>query len=291
MMPPFRNHVALGTLVALMVGVVGCTSSDATSSSPPTTQTASRSAGGLYTLDIGTGESSQVLERPEGGDAFALSLDGDRIAFVGKDDAGHRQIFVMNADGTDRRQVTEGSLAATSPSWSPDGTRVAFLGLAPDVTYQIYVVELGSGEVDRVTREPQDVSEAPSWSPDGETIVFQVGDPPVVRSVDIATGDTTTIVNDAGLPDVSPDGSQLAFNTWSMAKVTLADIDGSDRTIIRTPSEMYGAKWSPNGERIVFQSYPAGRAVVYELSTGTRRDAGVWEVVDWLDDQTLLVLV
>ena len=205
------------------------------------------------------------------------------------DDAGKPQIFVINADGTDRRQVTYGRLAARSPAWSPDGTRVAFLGLAPDATYQIFVAEVGSGELNQITEEPQDVSEEPSWLPDRETIVFQVGKPPIVRSVDIETGDTTTIVKDAGLPDVSPDGSQLAFNTWSMARVTLADIDGSGRTIIRTRSDVYNATWSPNGERIAFQSYPESDIYVYELTTGKRTAASYGDVLAWLDDQTLLV--
>ncbi len=245
---------------------------------------------GLYAVDIGTGDATLFLKTPEGGTEFALAPEADRIAFEAEDGDGHPQIFVINADGTDLHQLTHEPLAARLPAWSPDGTRIAFLGHAPDGTFEVYVVDVGSGASNRITREPQNVDGAPAWTPDGETIVFQMGEPPVLRSSDMR-GATTTILGDAGLPDVSPDGSRVAFNTWSMAKVTLADIDGSDRTVIRTNSDMYNANWSPDGERIAFQSYPDSDVYVYELETAERGGAGSGDVVDWLDDQTLLVQV
>jgi Tol biopolymer transport system component len=76
-----------------------------------------------------------------------------------------------------------------------------------------------------------------------------------------------------------------------MARVTFADLDGSDRTIIQTPSEAWNANWSPNGDRIAFQSYPEGEVYVYRLTTRERHAAGFGHVVDWLDDDTLLILV
>lgn len=293
MMASARNRRAIGTLMALMLGAVACSSSSSTSSATPAASPVATSEGGLYSVDIETGQTTLFLGPPEGGSEFAFAPDADLIAFVAEDGDGHPQIFVMNADGTDLHQLTHEAIAGvSSPAWSPDGAQIAFRGRGPDVTYEIHVVDVASGELNRITHEHQDVSELPSWSPDGQTIVFQVGEPPVVRSVDIVTGDTSTIAKDAGLPDVSPDGSQLAFNTWSMAKVTLIDIDGSDRTIIRTHSEMYNAKWSPNGERIAFQSYPDSQVYVYEVATGKRRVAGSsGDIVEWLDDQTLLVLV
>jgi Tol biopolymer transport system component len=211
---------------------------------------------------------------------------------VAEDGDGHPQIFVMNTRGNDLHQLTHEPIAAVSPAWSPDGARIAFRGLTRDSMHAIYVVDVASGESTRITRGTADVTQVPSWLPDDRTVVFQVGAPPVIRSVDLATGETSTIVKDAGLPDVSPDGSRLAFNTWSMAKVTLIDIDGSDRTIIRTGSEMYNAKWSPNGERIAFQSYPGKQVSVYQVGTEERRLTGVsGDIVEWLDDQTLLVLM
>lgn len=247
-------------------------------------------APGLYGLDIETGDSTLFLELPEGGTEFAIAPEAELIAFEAEDGEARSQIFVMSTDGTDRRQLTLEPLDARAPAWSPDGTRIAYLGRAPDKTFEINVVDVGSAESDRITRETVEVGGTPAWSPNGETIVFQVGEHPVLRSVDIATGATETIIQDAGIPDVSPDGSKVAYNTWSMARVTFADIDGSDPTIIQTSSEAWNANWSPNGERIAFQSYPEGQVYVYELTTGQTRASVFGDIVDWIDDDTLLIL-
>lgn len=244
----------------------------------------------LYAVDIDTGDSTRFLEPTEGGTEFAIAPGADLIAFEAEDGDGRSQIFVMRTDGTHRRQLTLEPLDARAPAWSPDGTRIAYLGRAPDKTFEINVVDVGSAESDRITGEAVDVGGTPAWSPDGETIVFQVGEHPVLRSVDIATGATETIIQNAGIPDVSPDGSKVAYNTWSMARVTFADIDGSDPTIIQTSSEAWNANWSPNGERIAFQSYPEGQVYVYELTTGETRASVFGDIVDWLDDDTLLIL-
>jgi Tol biopolymer transport system component len=291
------DRAAIGALIGLMLAGVACTSRSSTTSAASTTDsttTASPTPKALYAVDIRTREATLFLEPPEGGSEFAIASGADRIAFERRDGNGDPQIFVIDADGTDLRQVTHGP-GAESPAWSPDGARIAYRGLAPDSTYEVYVADIASGESIRVTRQRQGVDSAyidpVSWSPDGRTIVFQVGDPPVVRSVDIGTGEITTIVKDAGIPDVSPDGSQVVFNTWSVAKVTLADIDGSDRTMLRSEYDQCCAKWSPNGERIALQNYPAGDVSVYRVTTGERRRAGSGEeLVDWLDNQTLLLL-
>jgi Tol biopolymer transport system component len=60
------------------------------------------------------------------------SPDGRRIAFTrsrdGRLDAFRSDIWVMEADGSDARRVTEGMASAMKPSWSPDGTRLALFG-------------------------------------------------------------------------------------------------------------------------------------------------------------------
>lgn len=290
--------VAAFVIIAAVI-VVNALPDNDRDTTPAGKPTASSSTGvfstlGVYAVDIDTGVPTLLFESPEGATEYSVAPGGDLVAFQAEDGDGNPQIFVMNADGTGLHQLTH-ELAAQSPAWSPDGTRIAYRGLAPDSTHEIYVLDVASGESNRITQEQQDVesgyTDQPSWLPDGRTIVFQVGEPAVLRSVDIATGATSTIVEDAGIPDVSPDGSRVAFNTWSVAKVTLANIDGSDRRILLSGREACCARWSPDGERIAFQS-PIN-VYLYELSTGERRIvgsiAGSFDLVDWLDDQTLFV--
>jgi hypothetical protein len=123
-------------------------------------------------------------------------------------------------------------------------------------------------------------------------IVYQVDLPglPIIRSIDVATGRAMKIIGDAGLPHVPPDGTQIAFNTWSMVRVTLANIDGSERRVISSPGDRCCAKWSPDGERLAFR-VTEGNACLYDVALAATRSIEPGDIVDWIDDQTLLVSV
>jgi Tol biopolymer transport system component len=288
------NRTALSVLVAFAMGAVACSSSGPPSAATPST-TASAAPSvepGLYSVALDAGTPTMVLALPDGATEFALNSATD-IAYQANDEDGHPQVFVIKAGATSAEQITHEELAAQSPTWSPDGTRIAYRAVAPDTTFEIYVVDVATGDAERITHDRRDLASEfpspPSWSSDGKTLAYQVGEPPVVRTIDIATGETATIVTDAGLPDISPDGSRLSFNTWSEVKVTLVGIDGSDRTMIHSESDECCARWSPNGEWIAFTDYSAGQVLVYEVAAGEKSVIGPGYLVDWLDDDTLLV--
>jgi TolB protein len=108
------------------------------------------------------------------------SPDGKRIAFTGRNQPdGELAVFVMNADGTGRRQVTkipseEGG--AQWPVWSPDGR-----SLAVQVNHRvqrgsahIWVVNVATGEGRKLAAHNRAyLDETPSWFPDGKRIAFQ----------------------------------------------------------------------------------------------------------------------
>lgn len=98
----------------------------------------------------------------------AWSPDGSRLAFV-SDRGGQWDIWTMNPDGSDVRQLTNTGSRELHPRWSPDGTRLAFRTFSSSGSYIWTVNADGSGATP--------VSELgnlalPSWSPDGSRIVF-----------------------------------------------------------------------------------------------------------------------
>ena len=79
----------------------------------------------------------------------------------------------MDADGGNEQRLTENRNNDGSPSWSPDGQRIAFSSWKPKnwASLEIYVMDADGGKQRRLTKNnhPDD---SPSWSPDGERIVF-----------------------------------------------------------------------------------------------------------------------
>lgn len=139
------------------------------------------------------------------------------------------EIFMMNADGTDIRNVTHNDPAGQefSPAFSPDLRSIAFVSSRAGA-YDIYVMELADESIVRLTTTPDICEFNLSWSPDGSQILF--GDDCGLYSEPYGTG------------------TQQDGDLW------VVNVDGSGSTnITNTPNaNELGGDWSPNGNRIVF---------------------------------------
>ena len=117
------------------------------------------------------------------------SPDGKKIAFSGLKEprvAGvppNSDIFVMNADGSNMANITDHPAWEESPTWSPDGKKIAFLGYRdnegvkvhrPVGRRELYMIDLDSGDVERLTFNTG-WEGAASWSPDSKWIVYRAG--------------------------------------------------------------------------------------------------------------------
>jgi hypothetical protein len=114
------------------------------------------------------------------------SPDSRMLTFAGGLElgGGGGGLYVVDADGTDLRQVAGGGTAA--PEWAPDGTRIAFtktVGYYDGYPYRdIHVVGVdGTGE-ERLTHAL--ITAGPSWAPDGKQIVFSRNGTPVTMNSD-----------------------------------------------------------------------------------------------------------
>jgi YD repeat-containing protein len=170
-----------------------------------------------------------------------------RIVFSTMDD-----VYVVNDDGTDLRQLTKGPAAEFDPSWSPDGRRIAYRVERGQQSADIYVMNAdGSGQ----RRLAAGLS--PAWSPDGALIAYadNQGSISVMRP-DSSASRRVPGTDQGEYPSWSPDGATLAFSTPIGGKdIYRVRLDGSDRTrLTDAPGEDWQVDWSPDGRRIAFAS-------------------------------------
>ena len=181
---------------------------------------------------------------------------------------GTGEIYVMSADGSGQTRLTHSSASDLSPSWSPDGRRIAFHSDRddPDRTDNIFIANIyvvnadGSGQT-RLTHSSAGDSE-PSWSPDGRRIAFMSfrdgGREIYVMNAD-GSGQTRLTHNSAGdwSPSWSPDGRRIAFMSLrdGNSAIYVMNADGSGQTrLTHNSAGDWSPSWSPDGRRIAFHS-------------------------------------
>ena len=104
-----------------------------------------------------------------------IAPGGERIAYVRRSndimtDRTRSNIWLLRADGSDHRPLLSGTANYTSPRWSPDGTRLAYLS-NEERGSQLYVRWMDTGQTALLTNIQNSASNI-SWSPDGKTIAF-----------------------------------------------------------------------------------------------------------------------
>ncbi len=108
-------------------------------------------------------------------DDVQISPDGSQVAYVRVShdimtDRARRNLWLVNADGTNNRPLRSESKSSMSPRWSPDGTRLAYVSAA-EGSPQLYVRWMDTGQTALLTNLVQTPG-AIAWAPDGKSIAF-----------------------------------------------------------------------------------------------------------------------
>ncbi|HEY0729621.1 MAG TPA: DPP IV N-terminal domain-containing protein, partial [Pyrinomonadaceae bacterium] len=164
----------------------------------------------------------------------AWSPDGNRMAFWSNRDGG-KEIYVMNADGSNIKRLTNNLADDVNPSWSPDGSKILFES-ERDGNRELYVMDPEGGNQIRLTRDNA-VDSTATWSPDGSLIAFASN-------------------RDTGPP----------YNPYNL-DIYVMNADGSSvRRIVDDPEYDVGPQWSPDGRKIVFMTGRNGNFDVYDMN-------------------------
>ena len=189
-----------------------------------------------------------------------------RIAFV-----QDGEIFTMNPDGTDIRQITHvgPDTAANWPAWSANGRAIVFNETPPGGVAELWIMNADGSKPHLLLSEPNFAENRPSFSPDGSRVVFGrcdllIGDGDTCAIYTVASNGTdlrpvTQFLRDttARSPMYSPDGRTLAFilsndSAAGFLGVTyLIEADGSNQRRVTDPAPcLIRPDWSPDGTRI-----------------------------------------
>ena len=127
-----------------------------------------KNAAEIYRLDLASGRIATVLSG--GVNTYPVSSpDGRRIAFRKFLD-NNSEVYVMDSDGRNVRNLTDHPAFDGWPEWSPDGKRIAFASNR-NSPYQVFVMNADGSDV-KLVANTEGRATAPKWSPDGETIYF-----------------------------------------------------------------------------------------------------------------------
>jgi TolB protein len=165
-----------------------------------------------------------------------------------------------------------------APAWSPDGKKLALTLSTRDGNLDIYVLDLTTQALTRITDDPG-IDTEPQWSKDGQSLYFtsdRAGGPQIYR-IGIQSGDKPRRLTFQGSynarPRLSPDESQLAFVTQEDGGYRIATMDLRGRGDVQVLTKGHfdvSPSYAPNGAEIIYASRDRGRGVLALVSADGR---------------------
>ncbi len=174
---------------------------------------------------------------------------------------GKHELWVMDFDGHNARQLTNDGAIKVLPDWSPDGRYIAFTSWKahnPD----IYIFDTQTGQAKKISRF-EGLNTGAAWSPDGRYIAFSASKGQEGMDIYVMNRDGSNIrrlTNSKNWirnlsPTWSPDGKKIAFvsTRYAHPQIFVMNSDGSNQKQLTFKGKYNQApKWSPKGDWILF---------------------------------------
>jgi Tol biopolymer transport system component len=204
--------------------------------------------------------------------APAVSPDGQSIAVAAYVGGAWTGIYLLDRFGKARTKIVENSNGIGGPAWSPDGTKLAFVGVLPGPSGnygRIFIANRDGTGVRQVSPEvaatDYQFDTSPSWAPDGTRLAFSRSGVLYLINAD-GSGLVSTGVSGTD-PAWSPDGTQIAYGSINGGNDGLFVMDGTFTSRrLTTPVEAdQMPRWSPTGTQLVFDRVESGVFQIYKI--------------------------
>ena len=190
-------------------------------------------------------------------DVWAKAPETAKIVFTSLRN-GNREVYMMDANGQNKTNLTEHPADDIQPAWSPTGERILFVSNRGG-KHDLYLMKPDGSDIKRVFEE-QSHRVAPVWSPDGKRIAYVHNG--LQQTLNIATRDgkdveVLTTVGDLLYVNLawSPDGTQIAFdNIFRTSRTHVVNLQ--TRMVEPLLPELHfvilNVEWSPDGKQLAF---------------------------------------
>ena len=247
-------------------------------------------AGSLWRQAVGSNDAREITYGPGYDLQPDWSSDGRWIVFV-RYDKDAMELWRLEVATGKHQALTQSGAVNLEPRISPDGRRLAFVSTQSTGHFNLFVADLGDQglanvrplvaprqtTLDRYYYSPFDHAINPSWSPDGQR-VYYAGNPDVAwGSGDIWSVSSTdpddrwrVLVEEttwAARPELSPDGKRLLYSSYQgrqWHQLWLTTPDGkSPLPLTFGDFDRRNARWSPDGQRILYISNESGNTSLW----------------------------
>ena len=209
--------------------------------------------------------------------AVNFSRDANWVTYVANPE---RTLWRSKVDGSERLQLTFTPMLTFMPRWSPDATRIAFMGHQPGKPWSVYVISAEGGSPQQLTPGERDAAD-PNWSPDGNALVYgrSPGEEPRgvgpmdLEILDLRTNNVSKVPDSEGLwaPRWSPDGRYILACPRDLDKLMLFDFKNRKWAELARISVGY-PEFSRDGDYIYFLGTPpAGQQGIYRVHISDRK--------------------